>query len=425
MQRLALALALAAPLATGCAAAACKRVAADRQEFLARPAQRADPHLVLALPFPALSQELTRQLARVRPYRLPLPRLALGGVDLSLGDATARLAAIELLPARPDHLRFRVAVALGVGARALATIHLEAEVRPRLDVARGAVDVSLRPQDIASVRPVLPPDQQKALGDFLWAQVPPLARGLLDRSSIDGLVARLSGDLLGPSTWPKIRDALLGDVGALTELSVDLPDLPITALALRSTPTDLELDITLDLPAAGLPAPRARDPGTPAHLPQLRISGAAVAELANWAMRSGQLPERYTREGSPSPDGEFAAGVGWEPGERPLRLHAWAERGQCAHVVFGGTPQLALQGGALALRVDDAKIVRATGSAKIRAALWFSGLGRRTFEVSERAAASVAFDLVGRPMRATAAAVQIRPDHLALGLALSEAPRRR
>ena len=412
---------LAAPLTTGCAAAACKRVAADRQDFLARPATAAAPQMVLALPFAALGQELTRHLGKVPPYRLALPDLSLGGVDLDLGDASARLAAITLLPAADDHLRFQVAVGLAVGKRPITTIRLEADVRPRLDLQRGALAVSLRPQDIASVKPVLSPDEMKRLGDYLWSQVPALARNFIDRSSLDGLVRKLGSDLLGPG-WPKIRDGLLGDVGTLTEFEIDLPDLPIAALALRSSPTDLELAVTLGLPAAALAQPRGRAPGTPAHLPQLRLSGAAVAELANWAIAQGQIPGRYTREGSPSPKGEFEAGVTWEPGDRPLRLHAWCTTKECTHVVFGGTPKVAVQGGELALRVDDAKIVEATGSAKVRAALWFAGLGRRTFEVSESAAASVAFDLFGRPMKASASAVQVGAAELAIGLTLTDAP---
>jgi hypothetical protein len=298
---------LSLPLAGGCASA-CKRVAADRQEFLARPVQTSAPQMALVLPLAALSQEMTRKLARARPMSLNLPRPGIAGFDLDLGAASARLTSITVLPAADDHLGFRVAVGLGSGNQAIATIELEAEVRPQLDLSRGAVTVSLSPRDIASLRPRLPPAEERRLGDFLWSKVPGLARQLIDRGTIDGVVRQLSRDLLGPM-WPKIRDSLLADVGTLTEFTIDLPDeLPIAALALRSSPADLELAVTLALPASGLARARGRSPGTPAGLPQVRISGSAVAELANAAMRGGSLPERYTREGSPSPQRRIRGG---------------------------------------------------------------------------------------------------------------------
>lgn len=412
---------LSLPLAGGCASA-CKRVAADRQEFLARPVQTSAPQMALVLPLAALSQEMTRKLARARPMSLNLPRPGIAGFDLDLGAASARLTSITVLPAADDHLGFRVAVGLGSGNQAIATIELEAEVRPQLDLSRGAVTVSLSPRDIASLRPRLPPAEERRLGDFLWSKVPGLARQLIDRGTIDGVVRQLSRDLLGPM-WPKIRDSLLADVGTLTEFTIDLPDeLPIAALALRSSPADLELAVTLALPASGLARARGRSPGTPAGLPQVRISGSAVAELANAAMRGGSLPERYTREGSPSPSGEFEAGVTWVSGARPLKVHVWSTAGDCTYVRFGGTPSAAVRGEQVRFAVDDGALERSMGSAKVRMALWLGGVGRRTFEVSESAASSLRFELFGAPMRARATSVQIGADEVALGIVLTEEP---
>ena len=70
--------------------------------------------------------------------------------------------------------------------------------------------------------------------------------------------------------------------------------------------------------------------------------------------------------------------------------------------------------------VADGKIEATRGSAKVRAAVWFSGLGRQTFKISESAAASVRFDLFGATMRASAIAATLRGDELDLGVALTE-----
>jgi hypothetical protein len=298
---------LSLPLAGGCASA-CKRVAADRQEFLARPVQTSAPQMALVLPLAALSQEMTRKLARARPMSLNLPRPGIAGFDLDLGAASARLTSITVLPAADDHLGFRVAVGLGSGNQAIATIELEAEVRPQLDLSRGAVTVSLSPRDIASLRPRLPPAEERRLGDFLWSKVPGLARQLIDRGTIDGVVRQLSRDLLGPM-WPKIRDSLLADVGTLTEFTIDLPDeLPIAALALRSSPADLELAVTLALPASGLArAPRSQpwDARGAASGEDLRLGGGGAGErgdarrLLARTLHAGGLsePQRRIRGG--------------------------------------------------------------------------------------------------------------------------------
>ena len=420
LRTLAAALLVAAPLAvasSGCASA-CKRVAADRQAFLQREASASAPQLLLALPLAPLSQELTRRLSRVKPVRVPLPELGIGGVDLPLGSLSARLHSIILLPAAPEHLAFRARVNLSAGNQTVTTIDLEAEFRPRLDVANGVVDVAVTPADIARVRPTIPASERKRLGDFLYGQVPAMARRFVNRQAVDGLVERLADDLLGGS-WPLIRDNLLGDVGTLTEFSIDLPELPLAAIGLRSTDADLLLAITSDLPAAGLTS-LARDPNTPATLPQLRISGSAVAELVHWQMAEGAIPGRYTREGVASPRGTFEAGATWEPGQRPLKLHVWDSTKECAYVQFGGTPRVSVGGGELAVAVNDATIEESKGSAKVRAALWFRRLGHQTFAVSESTAANVRFELFGAQMRATATSASLTNDILTLGLTLIE-----
>lgn len=378
-----------------------------------------EPQMVLALPLAMLSQEVSRRLGKIAPVRVPLPALEIAGVDLDFGSLSARLHSIVILPAPADHLAARLRVILFSGKEAVTTIDLEAELSPRLDVASGEVRVAIAPADIARVRPTIPASERRHLGDFLYRKVPPMARRFVDRRAVDGIVERMSGDLLGGS-WPLIRDGLLGDIGTLSEFAVDLPELPITAIGLRSNDADLVIAVHTSLPAAGIADPLARDPATPATQPQLRISGPAVAELVNWEMAAGAIPGRYTREGAASPRGEFEAGVTWESGERPLKIHAWTSAKECAYVRFGGTPRVSAGAGAIAVAVNDAKIEETRGSAKVRAALWFSGLGRQTFAVSESAAASLRFELFGAMMRASATSAHLGASALALGLTLAE-----
>ncbi len=375
--------------------------------------------MVLALPLAPLSKQLSAKLSRVKPVKVKLPTLGIGGVaELPIKSLSARLHSIILLPAAAGQLAFRARVVLASGSQVVTTIDLETELTPRLDIANGVVDVAVSPADIARVKPTIPAGERKRLGDFLYRQIPSGTRRFVDRSMVDGVVGLLADDLLGGS-WPFIRDNLLADVGALTEFSIDLPDLPITAIGLRSNDNDLLIAITSSLPAAGLNR-LARDPSTPAHLPQLQMSGATVAELVNWQMAAGTIPARYTREGAASPRGSFEAGLSWQSGPRPLKIHVWDSTKDCAYVQFGGTPSLGVGRGQIEVAVDDATIEETKGSAKVRAALWFRRLGRQTFAVSESTAASLRFELFGAQMRASATSARVVKDTLTIGLTLVE-----
>ena len=178
------------------------------------------------------------------------------------------------------------------------------------------------------------------------------------------------------------------------------------------------------LTAPGVSPGPVRSPAIPlAKGPvHVRMSAGAAAALANRAMVSGKLPARYNEDGAPDPDGPFSVALAWDRGDaRPLKLHAFKTTGDCVYVQFGGTPAVSAAGGELAVRIDDAKIERSDGPAKVRAGIWLSGVGRETFRFSEQTAADFALELPGAPMRASATAAILERDDLVLGLALAEA----
>ena len=89
----------------------------------------------------------------------------------------------------------------------------------------------------------------------------------------------------------------------------------------------------------------------------------------------------------------------------------------------GCTPQATGRGGAIEVRVPDGTLEDVEGSLKARAAVWFSGLGRQTFAVSETVADATELEVGGATYRARVVAAESTGADLVFSLALAEAPR--
>lgn len=405
-----------APAVSGCAAAACTKVRDDHRAFTSRRGPADAAQVVVAVPLATLSQALSFPLAKLPAMSVPMPDLGLP-IDLGLGNLEVALRSVQVLPAAEGQLGLRVRFVLRSRGRDLTAIDLDATVAPQITPADSSVRLTLRPQDLLRVRPSLPPAEREKFAAFVAGILPPAARAL-----IGGKLDKLADQALAgfvERSFPKVRDSLLGNLKTLVDLEIDLPPVPLARVAVKSSPTDLELWLYTSLPAAGLAPGPARVPGGDARLVQVRMSGGTAAELANQAMARGQIPARYDLAGEPSPTGEFTAGVAWQPGPRPLRLHAWKESGTCAHLLFAGTPQLGVTGGELNISVPDAHVEKVTGSARARIAAWYSGLGKQTFAFTQAVAGATSFDLLGVDYDATPVRAAVAADDVVLDLQLA------
>lgn len=410
---------LTALLTAGCASRACTRVRDDRREFQQRRGAGDVAQLVVAIPAATLDQALSLPLSRLPPVAVPLPDLDLPvpGLDVDLGKLEIGLRSVSVRPAPPGQLGLRVRFVLLARGATIGAIDLEAVVAPQLTPGDATVRLSLRPQDLVRVRPSLPPEERKKFADFILRQLPDVAR-LVGRDQIENFADKALGELVARS-FPAVRDNLLAHAGPLVDVEVELPPVPVTRVELRTSPADVELWVHTTLPAPGLAAGPARAAGSDPRLVHVRMSGGAAAELANQGIARGQIPARYDLEGEANPNGEFVAGVGWAPGPRPLRIHAWKEQPVCAHVVFGGTPQLRSAAGSLELAVPDARIEKVSGAVKARAAVWFSGLGRKTFSFSEAIAGATRFELLSTDYDAVPVSARVVGDDVVVDLRLA------
>lgn len=412
--------ALALTTAPGCASRACTRVRDDHREFQQRRGAGDVAQLVVAIPATTLDQALSLPLSRLAPISVPLPDLDLPIGDLDLGSLKIGLRSVSVQPAPPGQLGLRVRFVLLNGSAVITAIDLDAVITPQIAPGDDTVRLSLRPQDLVRVRPSLPPAERKKFAAFVLSKLPSAA-GMIGRDQIEALADKALGELVSRS-FPAVRDNLLAGAGELVDVEIDLPPVPVARVELRTSPTDVELWVHTTLPAAALAPGPARAPGSDARLVHVRMSGGTAAELANQAIARGQIPARYDLEGEPNPKGEFTAGVAWAPAPRPLRIHAWKEQDVCAHVVFAGTPDVRAAAGQLSLSVPDARIEQVTGAVKARAAVWFSGLGRRTFSFTEAVAGATRFDLLGTDYDAVPVAARVTGSDVSIDLRLAATP---
>jgi hypothetical protein len=411
----ALALALAGP---GCASP-CARTRASRAAFEDRePGEKTPrPHLSIEVPFALVERLVAGHLGALPAARLEMPEIA----GVSTGTLALRVESVRLRPAPPGRLGFLVHVALRSGRTTVLAFDVEAVVRPRVDVARGEVVLALRGEDIQSIRPRLDAGARKGVVDFVWSQLPDVARMVGSKDQIAGLLGDAVEEL-GDQAFALVRRELLDELGEITRTAIDLPDLPLRALTVHSAAGVLTIDAHTALPVAEgvADAGSGRRSARSAHV---RVSGAAAAELANWAMREGALPDRFDDDGEPTPGGPIAAGLAWRgDARRPLIVHLWRLEGDCAHVRLSATPELTVRGDELELRTDDANIEQIEGSSRVRAALWFSGLARRSLSFVETTTTRLDLDVAGTDARARVTGAKRVGDELWFEVAIDGAP---
>ncbi len=411
---------------TACAGP-CKKVASQRRAFLEPPAASSDPHLRVSVPFDVVAVLMARELRQLESFRVPIP--AVSGV--SLGSVTGGVEQIRLVAAPPGQVGFVVKVALRSGRKKVLEVDLDARTTPRIDLETGTVSVALSAQDVRRVRPKLGPGARKSLRDFVWAELPSTVKTLVSKKQLEALLGGVTDQLLG-EVAESVRRDLADEIGEVASFELELPDLPLSALAVGSTQGALTLTGRTSLPVAhGVPE-RPRHASVHQNAVELRMSGELATALGNWAIDRGEIPGRYGLDGQPDPRGDFLANVGWARAEpKPLVVHLWtaedgemARKKQCAHVQLRATPAITAGQGDLEISTRDAQVDQVEGSARVRAGVFFSGIGRQTFELVETVAGRFELDLGAEPLQASVHSAVIDGDELVLGLVVRPQPGR-
>ena len=392
----------------GCAGP-CAKVRRGQKEIVERtePVAPGD-HLRLSIPFALLDTVIRGELRSIPSVRVPIP--SVGGV--SVGTASLGVTRVVSKAAPPGQLGFVVHVQLKLGGRPFLPLVIDLRVKPRLDPKNATVVLALDKPSVVAMDAKLGPGGTKAMTDALWAELPPAARLVTSKSRLAGLTRGL-GDQLLKRASQLVKQELLDDLGKVARIELDLPPLPVDAIAVRSTKTDLIVGAHTSLPVVGA-VPAAAPRSMPKHQVELTLHASAAVELANQ-----EMPEHFNLDGEVDPNGPLTAHLAWARGAKPLKAHAFMfESKRCAHITLGATPQVAVNQGKLILSTNDAKIEDVEGSAGVKAGVFFSGVARKSFEHVEEIATETEFDLGSRSLRAQVQRAALSGELLVLGLTL-------
>jgi hypothetical protein len=426
---------LAALAAAGAACGSRCRDIAARQQALARRAPAAGgPHLQLRLPF-RRADELIAESLRQEPLAAAIEVPELPGIGRFLrGRLDASVREVRLLPAGPDRVRFAIKLDVTHDAEPLTGLEVDAEVAPVVVREAGsvAIVIGFGPRNLLRVRPRLAPDAGRALANAIERSLPASLRRRVPRALLDEAAGPLAEHLAG-AAFDGLRALLLPRLGEMTRLRIRLPDVPIARVSLRSaataardpaSPHALELDIATDLPVRRGLSRRRTIAGDEI---ELRISGSASAELANWAIDRGHLPQRYTRSLAPDPQGQFRPHLDYIAGlpVRPFKIHVFQERGGCSYFLVGLRPEVAMRGGKLEVAALDHRIEEVDGPAHIQLAVWLKQLLVRSVDRTRRLAAETRFEIGRRAFTTRAVGARFDGDELAFQLRVTRSSRAR
>ncbi len=363
------ALAVLSYAGTGCGGPSCKSVAAMRARMSGeRPRVRA-PHASIAVSYATANALIADAAPSVPPVPIGVP----GALRLVVVDLDVAATGVRLHPRGFDRVVATVDLALRHDGDPLLTMTVDAELEPRIDLADdGAwLTVGFGPDNITSVRPVLPPEAAAVLGDALYALIPDAARSRVPRLAVTAAASSIVSSL-ADRTYTMLRSTLLARVGEVTALRVPLGDVPVEGVRLRSLLADeptLVVDLHTELPTrAGVgPATAPETPGAAA----IRIAGSTAAELGNWAMTRDLVPNRFDRKLEPTADGDYQVVLDWRPEHpRPLVVHVFRERDRCAYVRVGARPVVSLADGRIGATVTERVTETVRGSAATKLYLW-------------------------------------------------------
>lgn len=413
---------LIAGVTTGCGAN-CAEIAARKQAITQRTAVAAGPHAQVVIPF-ARANQLLADVVRDPPVRAPIELPDLRPLPRPRAQLSALVRSVTLRPAPPNRLRFAIDLEIEDASEPITALAVIAEVTPELARTTTASELvaAFGPANLVDVRPELDADAVHKLTLALQRWVPAPFGQHLSAEMLEPIAGRLAEYLSGKA-YDLLRATLLRRLGELTRLRVRLPALPIAKTAVTSSDAALTIDLTTDLPARGgldLVHAARRSPDDIV----VQISQSAAAELANWSIAHGQLPQRYTRDLEPRSDGDYRPWFDYLAADtgRPVKIHIFQETGGCSYFQVGLRYQIAVAGDKLEVNVLDRLVESADAGPALEAALWLKQLIQGAVDTSYRAAAHTRLAVGGRRLDARLLRATTVGDDLAFTLAVTAPP---
>lgn len=402
----------------------------------ARPDAR--PHARLVIPHARGNALLARALAEVtggEAGELVVALPSLGSVIPELGDAglpalQAAVTAVHLDAAPEGHAGFSVDLALRAAGDTLATATVQVAAEPvvRRDGERTILEIAIPADSVRSVAPRVGVAGTRAMTSRLHDRLPEAIRQRISRAALGPLLSRALGRVLVES-YGLVHRQVLGRLGEITRLRIQLPDLPIARAVVHtsSRPPALVLDLFTTLPVRGaLPAfvPDSSSSMLDATMLgkiRLHLTGDIVTASANWAIDRGLAPARYNRKLDPDPDGDYVPVFEWDLGSsRPLRIHVFRQAAPCGYILLAVRADLALRGDPsdrqIELVVSDRAIEKVEGSRILELGVWLDALWNRTFVKTKKQAAATCMTIGSSALVTRVTDARLADDQLTFGL---------
>jgi hypothetical protein len=427
------ALALAGIVAANGCGSRCKEVESARSALRSRqgaPNRGADVRVTIPL---ERANKLIEEVLR-DPLTVPLDAPDLGPIELVTERLSATVREVRLQSGPPGKLRFATRVEVRDGSAEVATFALVGEIAPQL-VRTGPVApkprrdganageppsaelvIGLGPENLLALKPELAPNARDTIDGAIDRWVPQRLRDRVP-AIVKSAAARKLGAFVVGAGYEVVRRTLLTRLGEVTRVRLRLPDVPVAHVDIQSTDLTLVVDILTDLPVrrglATLPV-NDNDIG-------VRISGSAVAELANWAVETGRAPRWYNRTIEPKPDGEFRPRFDYIAEDRahPLKVYSFQERNGCSYFRVGVLAQIKLDGDALVATALDRELEAQSANPAIEAAAWVKYFVVGALDRSKRFAAHTRLSVGGRTLVTRVMGASITDDEARFALMLS------
>ena len=403
---------------SGCGAT-CDRIEKDRNKFLERVAANEDTHMEVTIPFVTADKLISRQVSKMKPMDIDVP--GMGNLGSYFGKFSIKPRGLKLRPARENHVGLRLKFDVRESGKKVFTMSVDTEIKPKIDLEKGVVAIGFGPKDLKSVKPKMSKGARKDLGGRIYKKIPKAARIFVSRKIVDQAAGSIVSFLVS-SFYKTFKDKLLPKMGDLSRFELQLPDVPIRKLTIRSfgkAGGGLRLLIVTDLPVRKGIVPDDENPTVlPDGLIAVRTSGSTLAQMANWAMAKGLVPDRYDKKGKPRKDGELRPGLDWIPGKRPMKIYLWDLDKPCMRVDMGANAKVSIKGDKVEIKATGAKVENVDASAFTKAGVWFYALWKDAIKMSKKTSSEMRFKVAGQKMVSKVVMAELVDDELTVGLSL-------
>lgn len=375
----------------------------------------------MTIPFGVVEGLIAPHLAKVKPVPFEIPNL--GKLSDYFGDLTVVPQQVTLLPAAPDHIGFHLDFDVRRNGKRVFGMYMETEIKPDIDIAAGKINIGFTPDTLQKAKPGLSQDAADNLAGIIYDQIPALARLVISKAMVTGVVDTALTRLV-KRFYATAKERMLPALSKLSRMEITLPTLPLAKVKITSTKANggqVTLGVTTSLPVESdlAKANEGNASSSRDHI-SLRLTADTAAEVVNWAMQNGLVPDRYNDKGKPQKDGAFRPGLDWVLGEeRPMKVFLWDLEKPCMRLTLSAKPSVSVVKNKLVIKAEDAQNEDIEASAFTKVGTWFYLLWKDPMNLNQKRNTKVKLVLAGQALEATLKAASLKGDVFNFDIRLS------